>query len=181
MTGQRERLDETIDRVAAELTMVPADLKLAERICQQLKCDDARHPFAWRRAVAGVCVVSAALLLTFVLTDRRPTNVDSRSHAVTSPILSATRVQFVPFSNSVRDRRVARHPAESETEGYETQSRVPSLAPPAMPKFDVLTSPALAVDTLISNPLTIAPVTVVPLDVATLTVGDVGERESPKE
>ena len=173
--GRGESLDETIDRVAAHLTMVPADPALAGRIAEQL---DRDAPFGWPRLVMASAAV-AALIVAFVFFN------DARDVA---PIDIAHTAVPAPASDAAAPRDGA--PSGSEPDSIEraaiTLRRAPAaeaLEPlPEMRQLESLQSPGtLAVDTLATDELTIAPVDLAPLDMADLAVREIGNGDSSKE
>jgi hypothetical protein len=181
MTPQDEHLDETIDRVAAALTMVPANPALAERIAARLQRETA-HASAWRQIAFGAVAIGAAVLLAIMLNDDRSPSSQAPTHVAQQPAPLAA-----PLAPSA-----AREPAVTSGPMITvnvTRRRAPppigqaALVDADLPRIGLLQPPPLlAVDTLTNDPLTIAPVNVAPLlDLATLTINDMGERDAPKE
>ena len=176
MRHHRESIDETIDRVAARLTMAPADPDLAGRIAQQL---DREAPFAWSRlAIASAAV--AAVVVTVVFFNNAPevpsadiarSAPPAPSSAVAAPPAVAPDTDTISLSSAAIARRSAGAKAALAHEPL-----------PEMPQIESLPSPAtLAVEMLSTDTLTIEPVDLAPLDVADLAVRGIDERDSPKE
>jgi hypothetical protein len=179
MTHHQESLDETIDRVAAHLTMVPADPALAARIADRL---ETRKMLGWPRvAVAGVAVAAIALLAVVVsnITREEPAVEVARATSpapapriaapqAAAPAGAAVESTTAIAPNGVARRRPAPQPADDPL--------------PELPQIDALNSPALlALDTLPTDILTIEPVDLAPLGMADLTVTEIDGRDSPKE
>jgi hypothetical protein len=175
MTRHRESIDETIDRVAAALTMVPADSALAARIAERIDTHGSTA-FAWPRlalgaaAIAVVAIVAAAVFSDqgdvapredVRVTEMAPPAEEPRT---TAPTVAAPVGQVTQAARARRPRSVEHAPL------------------PAIPQIDALPSPALlAVDTLPTNTLTIAPVDLEPLNLANLAVSEIDARDEPKE
>jgi hypothetical protein len=181
MTAPHERLDETIDRVAAALTMVPADPALAERIAHRLQTERAAHPLAWRQLAAAAVALTAITLIAIALDRNR--NPEITAHAPTligqqrAPVVMPT----APRQSSAAERRGAQTAPVTRQDRRPTPNPQAVIADSGAPMLDALPAPMLlAVDSLTHDPLTIAPVTVAPLDLETLTISEVG-RDSPKE
>ncbi len=179
MTPQGEHLDETIDRVAAALTMVPADPALAERIAQRLQTESAAPALAWGQLAFGAVALTAAVLIAIAL-DRDP--------EITSLAPIRVAQQPAPLVTPVEPKARAPQPRiASQIAATPRQARRIAgthqafIANGDAPKLDTLSAPKLLeVDSLTNDPLTISPVDVAPLDLATLTISDVG-RDTPKE
>jgi len=178
MTPQREALDDTIDRVAAELTAVAADPTLAGRITARLE-SPPRSTFGWRLAIGAVATGAAVMVAAFVLnTPPSPaTNDEPVAQALSLPApspetgvsVTATRTPDSPMRDRGRLAPVVRR----------ASARDPL---PEFRQIDALSSPAmLAVEDLSTDSLTVAPVDITPLYVADLIVGDVSGRQEPKE
>lgn len=179
MTHHHESLDETIDRVAADLTMVSADPALAARIADRL---ETRKTLGWQRlALAGVAVAAIAVLAVVVsnitrdvpavdvarATSPAAPRVEPSSAAAATTVGAAESTTAVAPERAVRQRRA---PAP-------TQDPLPEL-----PQIDALSSPELiAIDTLPTDTLAIEPVDLAPLGMANLAVAEIDGRDSPKE
>jgi hypothetical protein len=177
MTRHQESIDETIDRVAARLTMVAADPALAGRIAEQL---DREQSFAWSRLVMASAAVAALVVAIVLFKNTREVAIPDIARTV-APAPSSERP--APRDQAPR----ASDPPALARATLTTQRVRPAAeaAPdplPEMPEIELLRSPVtLAVDTLSTDTLTVAPVDLAPLDVANLAVSEIGERESPKE
>jgi hypothetical protein len=174
-----ERLDETIDRVAAHLTMVPADPGLAGRIAAQLE----REPrFAWPRlAMASVAVAAVVAAFVFVNNARQAPAVDVAHHATTSPKADEPAQQPADVASA----RMSPAPSNTATVARRAVGiALPSAEDllPEMPQLASLASP-VTIDVMVlpTDTLTIEPVDFAPLDVADLAVRDIDEGDSPKE
>jgi hypothetical protein len=175
MTRHRESIDETIDRVAAALTMVPADSALAARIAERIDTHGSTA-FAWPRlalgaaAIAVVAIVAAAVFSDqgdvapredVRVTEMAPSAEEPRT---TAPTVAAPVGQVTQAARARRPRSIER----------------PSLL--QIPQIDALPWPAvLTVETLSTGTLTIAPVDLAPLDVTRLAVVDIEAPNEPKE
>jgi hypothetical protein len=179
MTRHREAIDDTIDRVAAELTLVAADPELPGRITAHLE-RQPRMTFGWRLAIGAAATAAAAMLAAFVLNAPPSPAIDHARTADALPVSAPSR-EIAPAAVAApapivptRDRvaRVASVPRGA--------SAIEPL--PEFRQIDALPSPAmLAVDDLNTDLLTVAPVDVAPLDLANLVVGEVAARDEPKE
>ena len=174
-----ETLDETIDRVAARLTMVPADAALAGRIAAQLEKDS---PLVWPRLVFATAAVAALVVLAVVVTEEsRETSsvavarVDEAAPSVAAPVVA-------PRSNAHAVAVPKPAPTRERTPRTARVQEAPAAPLAEIPQIDALPSiAALTVDALQTDSLTITAVDLAPLDMANLTVRDVDSRESPKE
>ena len=179
MTPHREGIDDTIDRVAAELTLVAADPALPARLAAHLE-RQPRVTFGWRLAIGAAATAAAAMLAAFVINAPPPPAIDRARTADALPV-------------SVPSREIAPAAVAARASLVPTRDRVGRAAPmprgasaieplPEFRQIDALPSPAiLAVDELNTDLLTVAPVDVAPLDLANLVVGDVSARDEPKE
>jgi hypothetical protein len=179
MTHHRESIDETIDRVAAQLTMAPADPARAGRIAEQVERD---APFAWPRLVMASVAVAALVVAVVLLKNTR--EADRADIARTAAPASSPEVSR-PRDDAPRTRDATSLMSAALTAQRVRPAAEPALEPeplPEMPEIESLQSPVtLAVDTLPTDTLTIAPVDLASLDVADLAVSEIGERASPKE
>lgn len=178
MKHHREGIDETIDRVAAHLTMAPADPDLASRITRQL---DRESPFGWSRlAIASAAVAAIVVAAVFFTNAPEVPSADMARVAPPAPssaVAAPSAVAPDTDSTSLTSAAVTTAPRTAAAEaglGVEPlpeMQQIESLPPPAM----------LAVDMLSTDTLTIESVDLAPLDVADLAVRDIDERDSPKE
>lgn len=173
-----ESCDETIDRVAAHLTMVPADPTLARRIAEQLNRDAS---FNWPR-VATASAAVAVIVTAAVVFYNKPeapredvAGVVSPAPALDAPTPSSDMTSQSALSSVARASMAAGG-------GARTAPMAAEEPLPDMPQIDSLASPVtIDVAMLPTDTLTISPVDVAPLDVADLAVCDIGERDSSKE
>jgi hypothetical protein len=179
MNHHHESLDEAIDRVAAQLTMVPADPSLAGRIAERL---DTHSSFGWPRlALASAAVVATGIAIVLFNDGREMPASDAArvATAVNAPGVSAA-LREVP-SNNVPSAvaAVAQTTARMRARRAAAAAEEPL---PEMRQLDSLASPVtIDVAMLPTDTLSIAPVDFAFLDVADLAVRDIDERDSPKE
>jgi hypothetical protein len=175
-----ETHDETIDRVAARLTMVPADPALAARIAAGL---DTHERFVWPRVAtvgAAVAVVAVFAVVLFNDAGESPGEMTGVAPGPTTPVaapaVAAPRVEVPSTVASAVSSTAA-------PRGRRARSAATDPAPlPEIYQIEALASPAgLAVGDLPTNTLTIEPVALAPLDLANLAIAELGERNDPKE
>jgi hypothetical protein len=173
---EQESLDETIDRVAAHLTMVPADPALAGRIAEQL---DRDAPFAWYRLAIASAAVAVLVATVVLLNDSRDLPATEVARTVAPPPSSDAPAPRDAAPRDSDPAAIASAAISSRSERAAVEEPEPL---PEMPQIASLAPPVtLAVDTLSTDTLTIEPVDLAPLDVADLAVSEIGERDSPKE
>jgi hypothetical protein len=171
-----ERLDETIDRVARDLTAAPADPALVTRITARVEGARSQR-FEWWRIALPAMGVAAVALFAFVMLPRdlpRDTTSPAPPPVATAPVLppSHAATPVAPVVEPVPQRASGRRPRREPLPAFE----------PQIPQIEALSSPALlAVDGLTENHLTIAPVDVASLDLANLAFTDADRRDDPKE
>ena len=175
MTRHRESIDETIDRVAAALTVVPADSALAARIAERIDTHGSTAAARPRLALGAAAITVAAIIAAAVFSDhgevapREDVRVTETAPAAREPRTTAPTVA-APVGQATQTARA------------QTPRSVERALLPEIPQIDALPSPAvLAVDTLPTNTLTIAPVDLEPLNLADLAVGEIDARDEPKE
>jgi hypothetical protein len=164
----QESLDETIDRVAAHLTMVPADPALAVRIADRL---ETKAVVAWPRfALAGAVVAAVAILAVIVSNVRRE---EAPPAGEATPSVTRTTLAVADTASAAAGEPFVRR----------RRAPAPTHEPlPEMPQIDALASPVLlAIDTLPTDMLTIDPADLAPLGMADLSVAEIDGRDSPKE
>jgi hypothetical protein len=175
MTHHNESVDETIDRVAAQLTMVPADAALAARVAGQRGVETA-NPFRWQRLAFGAAAVTAVAIVA-LLVPREP-----RNH---TPADIARAPSAVVRTEAPRAAVAAEAAPAAVTPLLSVNRRRRSASPPPlpeMPQIEALSSPVLlTVETLTKDTLTVTPVDLAPLDLSGLTVAPIDERDQPKE
>jgi hypothetical protein len=172
----RETLDETIDRVAATLTAVPADPGFGDRLAARLE----PAPRGWRTTWLVVSAAAAVVLLALIVGARREGP---------SPLPQVAAVHDVPAQKPPPElSHAAASVADSGTAGAfaETQ-RLPQLdavEAPAAPPSAIAALPAphtIAVETLALQALDVAPVDIGQIDVASLEIREIDVNEEPKE
>jgi hypothetical protein len=175
MMRRREELDETIDRVAAAITFVPADPALAGRVADRIR--SAQNAFEWRLLLAGAAGVAAVVIGIAVMTN------DRRQPIEPPLVMKPSPSELAPVAE-------ARPPAPPEPRvdpaplGRTTPSAPTRLAEaaPSVPQIAALDAPALLdVPDLPTSALTIAPAEIAPLDLASLAIADLGDHNDPKE
>jgi hypothetical protein len=178
MTGQREEIDDTIDRVAAAITFVPADPAFAARIAERLGSEPALAGLAWPRLAAGIAVV--ALVVAAIAVSREkpaerlvgtvpPATVDASPPGV-EPAQADPPV--APSNVNTRARPALRGAPASRA--ADDVSGVPQIAALNLPE-------PLDVADLPTDSLTIAPVELAPLELASLAVAELDTRDDFKE
>ena len=171
----RERLDETIDRVAAMLTAVPADPGFTERLAPRLVDRGHGSRTGWLMTAAAA---AAAIVIAIVFSNGRDERASAPQEAMvtgspTAPALvergtaATAQVPTVEPPSAPRDQAVAR------SEDLE-EPRPPSIA--ALPAPD-----GIGVDTLHLEALAVMPVDVGEIDLASLEVRQIGGFEESKE
>jgi hypothetical protein len=172
---QEESLDETIDRVAAHLTMVPADPALASRIADRLETKALGWP---RFALAAAAVIGMAILAVVVSNTVRHVPAVDVARATSSAPAPRVEPQFAVPATAESTTVIA-----SQRVVRQRRAPLPTHDPlPELPQIDALSTPVLlAVDTLPTDTLTIEPVDLAPLGMADLSVAEIDGRDSPKE
>lgn len=184
MTHQpHETLDESIDRVAASLTAVPADPAFSTRLGARLAQPSSQRA-SLLFVVSAVAVALVAAVVTGVFSRPEPT-VESGSvvpRDVRRPENAAVVVERDAFGrdNPIESGQEGGMPMQPPTassrrpESATTERVTPMIA--ALPTLELL-----SVDTLMLETLAIAPVEVDLLDVATLEVPEIEGSSDPKE
>ena len=174
---QPETLDETIDRVAAALTAVPADPGFSARVAPRLDAP-ARGGSAWMVAAAAAAAIVLAVILARPERQAQMPVQQTAATAATAPQAAAvppvaTASPATPVA-SVAPLRVAA-PLEEVHEPAAPASAIAALAPVE----------TMNVDDLTLHDLHIAPVAVAHLDIEELDVPQIGTAEElahePKE
>lgn len=177
----RETIDESIDRVAAAMTAVPADPGFAARVDARLATPHASvaWPWIWQwiaAPAAAAAVLAAAIVFGPAGRDEdeaalRPQGAQALLPATAGP------VQAVPLQASAHMQstggasaraRPGEHVEDEADDPFAT--RIAALSAPA----------ALSIDALSLESLSIAPVDVADLDLPEIEVGDMPGGE-PKE
>jgi len=176
MTRHREELDDTIDRVAAAITYVPADPTLAGRIAERI--GHGSDVFAWRGLLAGAVGVAAVAIVVALITN-------ARQQSIEAPLVTTAPAERAPV---VAKAPTLVAPTESGVDAAQPPQRVRATPSPdaaiarVTPQIPALSSPApLDVADLATDALTIAPVELAPLDLASLAVDELADRDDPKE
>ena len=166
-----ETLDETIDRVAAAITAVPADPGFSARLAPRLE-GRTRGSSMWLVAAAAAAAIVLAVLL--VKPERSTVTPVQQANAPQPPQLV---VETASADAARKTTAVTATPVRAEAspgEGYAPIERTPAIA--ALGPVETLT-----VDDLTLHELHIAPVDVVHLDIETLDVPEIGTTDDPKE
>jgi len=170
----RETLDETVDRVAAALTVVPADPSFSQRLRPRL--GGSAH-LVWMAVAASTAVVAIAIATTLRVREPAlvPLHRPIAAVAGTPPPIAPADVAspgVAPTGQvAVAARpRVAVRVAHAEHSSDESTAAMPALTAPD----------ELAVDRLILPPLVIEPVALDSIGMDTIAVADIGGA-APKE
>lgn len=172
----RETLDETLDRVANEITAVPPDVALVARLRPQLD-ESVGQPFGWRTLVAATCVLALALAASLV----RHNDAGTRRASEAPPAL----VRPLPLeAERAVDANVARAGHEEQSIGAATAGQahvrmehpVVESAIPALP-----VPPAIDLAHLQLDPLVVDAVNFSRIELADISVTDLGAAGEPKE
>jgi hypothetical protein len=180
MTRHREELDDTIDRVAAAITFVPADPALARRIAARI--DHTSDVLAWRGLLAGAVDVAAVAIVVALVTSARQASIETplvtTAPAERAPVLANAAPAVTPtvaptesHAEVVRPQQAVRPEPRRIAEAAVDAPQIPALPLPAL----------LDMTDLPTDALTIAPVDLTPLDLANLTVAELDDRNEPKE
>jgi hypothetical protein len=164
-----ERIDETIDRVASELTAVPPDLSFSARLRERLP-DPRRRTTPLLLASAIAALVIAIAMFARYAPSSPPQSPPAR--AGLAPARDETTIASGPVT-SVPDPR-------ADTSGDETVGKRGTLAIdlPGMTPAEV-DSPVLAA--LVVDELNVDAVDVAPLDITTIEISDIDIGQEPKE
>lgn len=172
-----ESLDETIDRVAAHLTMVPADPGLASRIAARL---DRHAPFAWTRLAVASAAVAAVVAAFVFLNNARQVPATDVAHRVTAaPAADGAVVgqEVAAVSTSLPEAIAAAGGTHDRNALAAAEEPLPE-----MPQLEALASPVtIDVALLATDTLTIDAVDLAPLELSDLAMHDIDESDSPKE
>ena len=167
---QYETLDEAIDRLAAAMTVVPADEYFSTRLAARL--DDSTNAawpwssYAFGRAVLAVAVVSALALAIRISVAPEP--------VAPRPLLTAQNISLVAPRAGAVMAMVPHVPSatfESAVARLEPAPTIPALPTPAQ----------IDLGTLELQSLNIAPVELDLLELANLAVGEIGGAIDFKE
>lgn len=174
----RETLDETVDRVAAALTIVPADPSFSERLRPKL---DGQSRLTWMAVATSAAVAAIAIGTTLGVREQASMPVNRPiAAAVQTPAawIAAPSVPSPRVGTAVHITRaeraggaigVAAGVAHAQHGSDESTAAIPALAGPD----------ELAVDHLILAPLVIEPVALESLEMDTIAVSGIGG--DPKE
>jgi hypothetical protein len=167
----RETLDETIDRVAATLTFVPADASFSQRLRPKL---GAASGVSWFAVAAATTAVAVAVVVAFTVRDQRQVPRDARLRAPlpaaapereVTPEPSTAMTTMPPNAAVMTIADVARDRDETPRE-----ASIPALAAPD----------DLAINHLTLVPLAIDPVELERIDVDAIELTEIGVAD-PKE
>ena len=169
----RETLDETIDRVAAAMTAMPADPGFGERLAPRFA---SSAPWA-ARSLLFAAAAAAMVLLAVTMTNRRE---PAAVHIAAAP---ATGSPPAPTADALEPRDILADAAPvspaptGAAEGVE-----PHAHADAAPGIAALTPPdSLHVENLAVHQLTIEAVEVERLEVPTLEIAALGVVDEEKE
>jgi hypothetical protein len=173
-----ETLDETIDRVAAALTAVPADPGFGARLAARLDAS-ARGSWTWTVAAAGAAAIALAMAIVRLDPSVAPIQ-QARAIGSATPFAEAVAaVAPVPASTSTASTATAAPAMARVRTTVRAASEAPAMSVPAIAALpDVET---IGVDVLTLRDLQLAPVDVTQLDIATLEIPQIGVAEDPQE
>jgi hypothetical protein len=176
MRRQREELDDTIDRVAAGITYVPADPALAARIAERI--GSTPDGFTWHVFVAGAVGVATVAIGVALLMNTRQDSIETPLATMTTPAERAPALAKAPPAVTVTASGVGVDPVKPQHAAPRRVTEVAGVAPqiPALALPPLLDVAALPTDTL-----TIAAVELAPLDVPDLAIAELDGRSEPKE
>jgi len=174
----RETLDETLDRVAAEMTTTAPDAAFVMRLRPRLDAP-ARHGFVLKTLAAGACIMALALSGALLRTsDRDAGHVASmRRPAIDRPATAPLANPSAPtetFASRVQDvvsTNRAAAPASVSSQPAHLDSTIPPLSP--LPDLDLA---HLEFDALVVHPMDVSS-----LQIDGLSVTELGGAEEPKE
>lgn len=173
----RETLDETIDRVAATLTAVPADPGFTERLASRLTGRSHAWPNSWLLAGAAA---AAALVIAVLASSGRNAGMHTPQDTIAASApaapalvehLAAPVAEAPPIEQT--SAPVDRAPAVVESEDGDL-ARPPAIAALAAPD-------GIGVATLQLEALYVTPVDIGQIDIASLEVREIDGFEEPKE
>jgi len=173
----RETLDETLDRVANEITAVPPDAAFVARLRPQLD-ESVGQPFGWRTLVAATCVLALALAASLVRHDDAGTRRASEAPpAIVRPLpLEAERA----VDASVARAEGHEEPSIGAATGGRTHVRMEQpIVESGIPALPVPLTIDLA--HLQLDPLVVDPVDFSRIEIADISVTGLGASEEPKE
>jgi len=173
----RETLDETLDRVANEITAVPPDVAFVARLRPQLD-ESVGQPFGWRTLVAATCVVALAVAANLVRHNGAGTRRASEAPpAVVRPLpLEAERAVD---ANVARAKGHEEPSIGSATAGRAHVRMEHPVAESAIPALTV--PPTIDLAHLQLDPLVVDPVDFSRIEIADISVTGLGASEEPKE
>jgi hypothetical protein len=166
-----ERLDETIDRLAAELTAVPPDPGFSARVRPRLSPSPQRRPMWLVASAAAAAVIALTVIARFA---GMPSGDAAMDNVLSSRTIGIGPTMFAPAV--VRERAGA--PTTVVVRG-------PVVPNPELNDLEESIAPAvddLRVDPLIVEAMDVPAVAaIVPLDVPHLEIGDIADGEVAKE
>jgi hypothetical protein len=174
----RETLDETLDRVAREITAVPPDTTFGARLRPRLD-EPVRQVFGPRTLVAATCVLALAVAAGLVRhNDPATPRVSVTQSAIAGQ--AAPSAQIARFAGDRADQHAGAAATTAratvalprvEIEHTAAESAIPALLGPS-----VLDVAHLQLDRLV-----VEPVEVSSLEIPEISVTDLGAPEGPKE
>ena len=176
----RETLDETLDRVAAEMTAVPPDETFIARVRPSLD-RPARRGFGLRTFAIAPCLLALAVAAALMRPSGSGTRPVATSARSTCDRPTVTALETMPAGMEPSTPRAETVTATTRASGAVSTGvgidharadfAIPALPPP--PELDVA---HLALD-----PLVVHPVDVSSIEIAEILVADLGPAEEPKE
>ena len=167
---KNERIDETIDRVAAELTAVTSDASFSVRLSDRLA--------APRRRTAPLILVptTAALVVAVALFARYAASTPPERPSARTGLEATPREAAIVSAPSGSIPDAIENAADRKSLGKGAIIDGSAVQPFVSPEVD---NPALAV--LVVDELNLDPVDVAPLGIATLEISDIDTGQTPKE
>ena len=169
----RETLDETIDRVAATLTAVPADPGFTQRLAPRLTRERPGWNHTWLVGAAAAAVIFVALLVN-----------NGRDASVNAPLgVVAENAPAAPLVQGTTASVIEEPTVEQTTASVDPAPAVVEVNEPAPPPaIAALAAPeGIGVETLQLEALAVMPVEIGEIDIASLEVREIDGFEDPKE
>jgi hypothetical protein len=142
----QETLDETIDRIAAAMTVVPADPGFSERLAPRLASGTRWTP----RSLVLATAAAAVVLLVVTVTSRRESPPIDQTAA--APVASPAAASDIPSSEHVAIAKARPSMTEATSSAAHVEAHdeatagIAALAPPDSLTVENLAIPHLAID-----------------------------------
>jgi hypothetical protein len=143
----RETLDETIDRVAAALTVVPADPGFSERLMPRLASETRWTPRSLVFATAAAAVVLLAMMMMNRREDAPIVQTAAAPSASPAPAFDMPTSEPAAIAETRPSTTLATSSAENvEAHDHELTAGIAALTPPDSLTVEHLAIPHLAID-----------------------------------